>query len=331
MDKPNWLRSDSITGRESPSWPSITGAVGAAEGSPLQIMSSGVNTRTPGWDASSSSAPPRLHSATSRSSCGSGRCSSLHISARRSRWSTELACQRASPRRRVRPSSNPSTSTSATSSRHQRPTVIAGASSPALIIRTVVIPCCPLEDPADMSPPAAGHPLLHRGALPALHEIGVFAQHREPERQVRVRDLVHRISGPRRAVGTHRPDVPGAAQPVESVVDPLLCPSRDPRASARAGPQRTQHPLVAATPVEVLAEDVEGVAQQQPTRRERQCICSITDTAEPVRASKMRNPVDRVPQAGRALEHPQRLSRARSYRAGSSRRSHSPRSAGSSA
>jgi hypothetical protein len=123
--------------------------------------------------------------------------------------------------------------------------------------------------------------LLHGVALTALDKIGVLAQHREPERQVRIRDLIQRIRGNRRAVRPDSAHVAGSTQPVQGVVDALLGAAGDARPAASARPEGSQNPLVAASPVEVLAEDVQRITQQQPAGRERDTPGLPVDAALP--------------------------------------------------
>jgi hypothetical protein len=62
------------------------------------------------------------------------------------------------------------------------------------------------------------------------------------------------------------PALNGASQALQRVIDPLLRRSRDAGPAAGAESDRRERSLASRAPVQVLADDVKGVTDQEPAR-----------------------------------------------------------------
>jgi hypothetical protein len=89
-----------------------------------------------------------------------------------------------------------------------------------------MFPACIFEHSSDVLLQALFGPALDGIALAALDKVHVIPQHAEPEREIRVGDLVQRVGGGV-ADGNHPSHVAGPPQPVQRVVDALLSAACD--------------------------------------------------------------------------------------------------------
>ena len=122
---------------------------------------------------------------------------------------------------------------------------------------------CTLKHSSDVLLKARLSPPPHGAALAAFDKVNVVAEHAEPEGQVGVGDFVERV-GRGVANGDHPSHVAGSPQPFQGVVDALLGASCDARPAARPVADRGQNPFIPSAPVQILAEDVHRVTDEDP-------------------------------------------------------------------